>query len=59
MQFGCFVQLEGLRGKNEGLAHISEVGFTMLCYTLTDNKKIKIHTYVQYSGKINKNFYVQ
>ena len=25
MQFGCFVQLEGLRGKNEGLVHISEV----------------------------------
>ncbi|XP_028405343.1 ATP-dependent RNA helicase DHX8-like [Dendronephthya gigantea] len=25
MQFGCFVQLEGLRGKNEGLVHISEL----------------------------------
>ena len=25
MQFGCFVQLEGLRGRNEGLVHISEV----------------------------------
>ena len=25
MQFGCFVQLEGLRGKHEGLVHISQV----------------------------------
>ena len=57
MQFGCFVQLEGLRGKNEGLAHISEVEFTILCYMLTDNKKIKIHMYSIW--KINKNFYVQ
>ncbi|CAB4022349.1 ATP-dependent RNA helicase DHX8, partial [Paramuricea clavata] len=24
MQFGCFAQLEGLRGRNEGLVHISE-----------------------------------
>ena len=26
MQFGCFVQLEGVRGKHEGLVHISQVG---------------------------------
>ena len=25
MQFGCFVQLEGLRGRHEGLVHISQV----------------------------------
>ncbi|XP_046841771.1 ATP-dependent RNA helicase DHX8-like [Xenia sp. Carnegie-2017] len=25
MQFGCFAQLEGLRGKHEGLVHISEL----------------------------------
>ena len=28
MQFGCFVQLEGLRGRHEGLVHISQVS----CY---------------------------
>ena len=25
MQFGCFVQLEGVRGRYEGLVHISRV----------------------------------
>ena len=25
MQFGCFVQLEGVRGRHEGLVHISEM----------------------------------
>lgn len=25
MQFGCFVQLEGLRGRHEGLVHVSQV----------------------------------
>ena len=25
MQFGCFVQLEGVRGKHEGLVHISQL----------------------------------
>ena len=25
MQFGCFVQLEGVRGKFEGLVHISQL----------------------------------
>ena len=32
MQFGCFVQLEGLRGRHEGLVHESEVNsFTTYC----------------------------
>ena len=25
MNFGCFVQLEGVRGKHEGLVHISQL----------------------------------
>lgn len=25
MQFGCFVQLEGVRGRHEGLVHVSQV----------------------------------
>ena len=25
MQFGCFVQLEGVRGRHEGLVHISQL----------------------------------
>lgn len=25
MQFGCFVQLEGVRGKFEGLVHVSQL----------------------------------
>lgn len=25
MQFGCFVQLEGLRGRHEGLVHVSQL----------------------------------
>ena len=25
MQFGCFVQLEGVRGKHEGLVHVSHL----------------------------------
>ena len=31
MQFGCFVQLEGVAGRVEGLVHISEVR----CYTVS------------------------
>lgn len=30
MQFGCFVQLEGLRRRCEGLVHISEVSQTYI-----------------------------
>ena len=29
MQFGCFVQLEGVRGRHEGLVHVSQVGNNM------------------------------
>ena len=25
MQFGCFVQLEGVRGRHEGLVHLSQL----------------------------------
>ena len=25
MQFGCFVQLEGVRGKHKGLVHLSQL----------------------------------
>ena len=37
MQFGCFVQLEGLRGRHEGLVHISQVMLLIvgLWYTIT------------------------
>lgn len=28
MQFGCFVQLEGVRGRHEGLVHVSQVANT-------------------------------
>ena len=37
MQFGCFVQLEGLRGRHEGLVHISQVMplIVEIWYTIT------------------------
>ena len=38
MQFGCFVQLEGLRGRHEGLVHISQVSFILQCIFLYMNK---------------------
>ena len=32
MQFGCFVQLEGLRGRHEGLVHVSQVKIVITCH---------------------------
>lgn len=40
MQFGCFVQLEGLRGRHEGLVHVSQVITCNLDLRLENKVKI-------------------
>lgn len=41
MAFGCFVQLEGLRGRHEGLVHVSEVCYLYTTTSITHKRAFK------------------
>ncbi len=63
MNFGCFVQLEGVRGRHEGLVHVSQLRregrVKEVAEVVTRGQRVKVKVLSISGGKIGLSMKVQ
>ncbi len=63
MNFGCFVQLEGVRGRHEGLVHVSQLRregrVKEVTEVVTRGQRVKVKVLSISGGKIGLSMKVQ